>query len=667
VNAEERADWVARRCATRTGHSLWGSPLIPLLALFAISAAVLGLLASRVRDWVVMTDELQYAKLATHIGETLSPLPTLRGMHYAAYAQLYPTLIAPFYGNMSSLGAFRAAHVANGVLFASVIFPVFLLARQRRLPSSWSVACAALAVVVPWNVSAAFVMTEAAAYPAFAWALCAIVWAIELPSPRRDAIALAALAVAAIARTQFLSLLVVFVVAALICGWRRHRVLWTSTAAGAVVVSVGRSHIFGNYATTAKGFPFPWRAFEQFGTHLGVVGVGTALLPLLIGGSWLVANVVRRNEFAVVALAAIAVLTLETSSYDVRYGGGLTEVRTRYLFYLAPPLLVAMVRALTEQRFHRRALAGVAAFVALTVLAHSFQRVPGFYGDAPDAVLNGFIRDAGGRWFVALAALAAALALIMVARPPYVFAIGVVAFVAASSVATSAIAWTRLLQSRGPSSREISAAPSVALDWADAALPPNAHVAIVPYASNALWEPNALLWWDVEFWNRDVERVYVIGSHWDYTPFGHQELRPDPKTGVIPGTEHAPEYVIVSESDARLGLQASGEVVARNGGLDILQVDRPYRAVWWSVGLDPDGWTRPGRRAWIHVVDNASVRVSLQRADGSSAPSACGRGIVPLPTTKTGTVASLPLGLVSGQTLRAVGARVTTVALVPSC
>jgi hypothetical protein len=656
----------APRCAARLSPSSWGGRLAPVLALFTVSAAALAFLASRVRDWVVMTDELQYTKLATHIGETLSPLPTLRGVHYATSAQLYPTLIAPFYGNMSALDAFRAVHVENGFLFASVVFPVFLLARQARLSPRWSLVCAALAVVVPWNVNSAFVMSEAVAYPAFAWALCGIVSAIERPSPRRDAIAIATVALAVLARTQFLALLVAFVVAALICGWRRHAVLWASVAVGVVVAFVGRSQLLGGYATTAKGFPLPWRAFEQSGAHLDVVGVGIALLPLLIGGSWLVGNVLGRNGFAVVALAAIAVLSLETSSYDVRYGGGLTGVRTRYLFYLAPPLLVAMVRALTEHRLHRRALAGVAAFVALTVSVQGFPRVPGFYGDAPDAVLNGFIRDWGGRWLVASAALVVALALLMLTRPPRVLAVGAVALVAAGSVATSAVAWARLLPSRGPSSREISAAPSDALGWADAALPPNAHVAMVPYASDPLWEPNALLWWDVEFWNRAVDRVFVIGSHWDYAPFGHQELRPDPNTGVIPGTEHAPEYVIVSKSDARLGLKAGG-IAGTDDGLDLLRVDRPYRAAWWSVGLYPDGWTRPGRRAWIHVVDSASARVTLQNADGSPAPSVCGRGTVQLPTTETGTVASLPLGLVSGQTVRAVGARVTAVSLVRRC
>src|SRR6059058_2622144 len=83
-----RARWSTWLSSLRT--SLRNSR--PLAAVFVPAAAVFGFLASRVRDWLVMTDELQYAKLATHISETLSPLPTVRGEHVGAFAQLYPAI-----------------------------------------------------------------------------------------------------------------------------------------------------------------------------------------------------------------------------------------------------------------------------------------------------------------------------------------------------------------------------------------------------------------------------------------------------------------------------------------------------------------------------------------------------------------------------------------------
>src|SRR5260370_9276348 len=138
---------------TSTARRSWSMAVSPLRtsrpssalavgALCAVAAAALADLAWRVRDWVVMTDELQYVKLATHIGETLSPLPTIRGAHFAAYAQLYPALITPFYGTMSAPDAFRAAHLLNAVVFARAGAPPFLVARASAFSPPWSLACA---------------------------------------------------------------------------------------------------------------------------------------------------------------------------------------------------------------------------------------------------------------------------------------------------------------------------------------------------------------------------------------------------------------------------------------------------------------------------------------------------------------------------------------------
>jgi hypothetical protein len=620
-------------------------------------------LASRVRDWVVMTDELQYAKLATHIGETLSPLPTLRGAHFAAYAQLYPALLSPLYGSLSAPGAFRAAHVLNGVLFASAAVPAYLLAREAALSRRWALVVALLCVAAPSNLLTAFVMTESAAYPAFLWASFAMLRAVAAPSRRRDAVALVVLALAVLARTQFVALGLVFVVAALIYERRGHRILVVASGAAFVVAAVGGSRVLGSYAVTADRWPLPWKAFEQAGAHLDVAGIGVALLPLLLGGAWIVANALRREPFALLALATIVVLTLEVSSYDARFGGGPVGIRERYVFYLGPLLLVAMARSLVEASIPRVALAATTAFVAVTVFAYDFPRVQGVHVDSPVAVLNGWIRDAGGASFIAVAAIVLALA---VTVPPWrrrTLAAVCVALVFAGSTGTSAVAWSRLLESRSPSSREIAKPSPAVLNWIDGVLPKGAHVAIVPYATYGYWGPNALLWWNTEFWNKDVDRAYVVGDTWDYAPFPHAELRVDRTTGIVAGTEHAPPYVVAAASDARL--QLDGTRVGTNYGLDILQVARPYRALWTSSGLDPDGWTQPGRPARIHVFAGASAAVSLQRADGSAA-SVCGAGDITLPDAATGSVAVLPLQPTATGT-RTVGVRVTSVETRPSC
>ena len=86
--------------------------------------------SARVITWAVMTDELQTTKLATSIAETGSLVPRIHGSYYGALSQLYPLLIAPFYGLMSSPAAATAAHALNPFLFASAAWPAYLLARS---------------------------------------------------------------------------------------------------------------------------------------------------------------------------------------------------------------------------------------------------------------------------------------------------------------------------------------------------------------------------------------------------------------------------------------------------------------------------------------------------------------------------------------------------------
>jgi hypothetical protein len=155
--------------------------------------------------------------------------------------------------------------------------------------------------------------------------------------------------------------------------------------------------------------------------------------------------------------------------------------------------------------------------------------------------------------------------------------------------------------------------PGLVLDWVDRVIPKGAHSAMIPYVVAPDWSRAAVLWWDVEFWNRSVDRVFVVGKYWEYAPFPNRELQPDPVTGVIAGTTHEPEYVIAAAADARL--QLAGASVGRNYDLDILQVERPYRAIWRSEGLDPDGWIVSGKRASIRVFSTPGHQTELVGVD----------------------------------------------------
>ena len=174
----------------------------------------------------------------------------------------------------------------------------------------------------------------------------------------------------------------------------------------------------------------------------------------------------------------------------------------------------------------------------------------------------------------------------------------------------------RLVPTKGSSTRGLTAPPDHVLNWVDTALPAGARAAMVPFPQSPEFALNAVFWWDLEFWNKTVSQTYV-GENGDFTyaPFPDGTLAPDWQTGRVANTATAPPFVILADNDPRVGL--SGQRHAVNFGLSVLLVDRPYRAVWMTRGLDVDGWTLPKRPVSIRVYSQrntaevASVRVVL--------------------------------------------------------
>ena len=181
-----------------------------------------------------MTDELLYSKLAQHIADTGSPLPVLHGAHAGFLGVVYPILLAPFYGALDPVAAYDAGHVVNAVLFASTAIPVFLLAR-RLVPRDCALVVSFLSLAIPWAVNTATLMSEAAAYPAFAWTALALHGALVHPSPRRDVLAIGALALAFFTRPQFLVLAAVLPLGAVVVDGPRRALARHRVVAAAIV------------------------------------------------------------------------------------------------------------------------------------------------------------------------------------------------------------------------------------------------------------------------------------------------------------------------------------------------------------------------------------------------------------------------------------------------
>ncbi len=643
------------------------SPTLGLLLLwFAVGAWLALWFTGRVRDWTVMTDELQYVKLAIAIAENHSPLPELHGTSVSSLNQLYPLLIAPVFGALPSPSAFRVAHVLNAMVMSSAVVPVYLLGRQV-LPRVWSFAVALLSVVVPWMLLAGFLMTEVVAYPVFVWAMLAFYLAIVAPSLRRDLLAALALGIAILARTQFEVLVLVLPVAILghelglalssagpartsrrlasgvAEAFRRHTLLVSLYVTGATVAALvavvgSGSRLLGAYAVTVEdGSVLPSDVWLAAARHVDVVGIGSGLVPLILGGGWILSVIARSRDrqhraLATLCLVTVAALAVETASFDLRFGGA-AVVRDRYLFYIVPLLLVASAAALADGVRRQVAIGAAVVTVCFTAtvpqLAFPTFTVMGV--DSPTSVVNDFLVEQSGALgtgvFVALGGLllGAVLVLGVLLVPRVPLALLLFAALLSFSAVTLRSGVDRVLGSTSLSGRPMAGPPGLVLDWVDGVLPEGATAALIPFPVSTSWETTAIRWWDTEFWNRSITTAYVAADqNFGFTPFPRHELRVDWSTGEIGGTTDAPPFVVAAPDDSRFGL--AGRQHAANLGLVVWAVDRPYHAAWVTRGLETDGWSRPGRPATVRFYGGrgsdpilVDVRISLRAPSDSSA------------------------------------------------
>jgi hypothetical protein len=630
---------VSRRAwATEHGRAL---SVLALAGLWLGAATAIAVLFSgRIRDWSVMTDELLYAKLATSIAETGSPLPSVHGTSIEVYSQLYPLLLAPLFGALTPPDAFRAAHVLNAFVMVSAAFPAYLLARQI-VTRAWSLAVAALSIAVPWMILTGFLMTEVAAYPAFLWALLAFQLSIADPSRRHDLLAVGGLVLAVLVRTQFVALALVLPIAigmheiaearsarkgarAAVAKHRVLAVLLGLAVVGAALVALVDSAggVLGVYAVTVeKGSLLPAGIWAAAARHVDAVAIGSGLVPFLLGGGWMLASVVRPHTSRVRALATLAlvtfiVLAFEVASFGVRFGSEV--VRDRYLFYVVPLLLVGTAAALSRTPTRHLALGSAIAtiFFAATAASLPFTIYPGVWVDSPASVLNELLieqsGDLGTGTFVALLGLMTGVVLVLgvLFAPRRLFAAVAVGTVAVFSVLTLENEADRVLSSTGLSGRPLAEPPGVVLDWVDGAASEGEVAAVVAFPVSTAWDTTAIRWWDLELWNSRAARAYTAeDGNFTYTPFPAETLEIDSRTGGVAGTSDAPELHVTAPRDPRF--QLAGSVVAENVGLVIRRVERPYRALWLTEGLEPDGWTRPGQRALLRVFGAGSVAVSI--------------------------------------------------------
>jgi hypothetical protein len=499
-----------------------------------------------------------------------------------------------------------------------------------------------LSVCVPWIVLASFMLTEVVALPAFLWAVLAIHRAVVRPSPRADLLALAAIALAVFARTQFVVLAGVLPLAILAYARARgnlrsavtaHRWLAALYAAGAIAVVAVK--LAGGTVLSLSIYG------EQFGRglvpagmpgwalgHVADLAFGIGLLPFVVGAGWLLANVVRRapteeqQAFACVGAAAVLLMLYVVTTFDLQLGGYLFD---RYLFYVVPIVLLAFICALLDARRPRWSLVLPVAAVVLGFVLHlqgSFtwdgNRVN---SDSPIGVLYKPVVDAvGGHRGAATAALAAAtivLAALFVAGsiwlPHRRLAAVLLVLVGLALPAETGYTFHRLLAVDGESGRPLTQANGGVLDWVDRTVGTDAEVTIAPYPVSSAFLVTQRYWRDIEFWNKSIAKhvVYPNVDYYKFTGYWFPKtvLRFDEGSGAAAGP--TARYALQSVGETRFRI--AGTVIQQTQEAMLIDAPRPWRLAWSTAGLTEDGWTLPDTAARIRLYPAAGQTRALQR------------------------------------------------------
>jgi hypothetical protein len=556
---------------------------LALAGLVAFSVLLRLLLVSIVEAPTVFNDELGYMKLAQSLG--LDGRLALIGHEGLSYSPLYPVLLAPFYAlGASPPTVYALAHATNAIVISLAVLPIYKIARFV-LPRRESVLVAAVSVVAPLMSYASFTLSENLAYPLALVALWAMVAAMREPGTRADALLIAAILVATIARVQLIVLWPAALTAALLMATavdergllrrvRRavlaHWLLFGVTAAALLVAGLrglagGDVYsVFGRYANVGRtGLPDAGEVLKLYLHHLAGLDLAVGVVPfvaaLVAGFAFVRSGLPRRQlPFAAVATSFTAWLILEVAIDAAQFDsptGDVPRIHERFMIYAIPLFLVALLAAvrMAPRRASGRVYLVAGAIAALLPLLIPFDTYVNRTNGVDTFALVPFGHDTdtgtepvrfatvGAVW---IAATLAWLFARMVRHKPR----GAAILLAIVFVYVSGFVW---VEHRNASTFARSFLPKHA-DWVDRGAP-GEEVALVADAGTV----PAL---ETAYFNLGIARVYTLCGTTFGPDFGEQQVTLDGRVTVRGTSEPvAASYAVVPER-----LRIEGRVVARN-------------------------------------------------------------------------------------------------------
>jgi hypothetical protein len=560
---------------------------LPLVAIFALAALAACVESAGHRLPLVFSDELLYAKFAQSIaaGHGLS----IWGVHQFFPSPLAPALQSPAWLLHPVPNAYLAARMLNAVVMASAAFPAYWLAR-RLVRHEWALLSALAAVSVPELAYHDTLMAEPLAYPLFLLAAASVVRAVADGGGRLRLLAVVACALAVATRLQLAAVVVAYAAAAVLCSDRRRRhalPLAVLILPPAAVLALRGHAALGQY----NGFVHLHASPGQVAHWAGLI---VLLLPFSFGLAVLPGSLLglasRPRDRAEAAFVTFTVTFGAIALYQAGLvaAGDAQRALTRYVFYLAPLLVVAFFVYVERGAPHRLVYVALAATGGLAASRLPFGELTaaGLYdNESPVATAFATLEDRLGIPRATLAIeLGVLVVALLVALTPLRRAWGA-ALVALAGISVSLVLGILFVHADHRTTRTVSAslAPRP-LDWID-----RSGFGPVTYLSlpGSLVVPDS----EVEFWNRSVRRVAQFSNVANGAlPLEHAAVSPSGRLEIAGAPNRAGRYVLGAWG-SQIGID--GRVLGRSGWLTAIDLAAGARIHWLASGLDRDRWSGP--------------------------------------------------------------------------
>jgi len=442
--------------ATRAASGLRARALpvgAALAALVGLTAVLrFGLAALKLQTPAYLPDEYTYTALARSLAETGQPV--IRGVPAHFPALLEPLLAAPFWLPGNPELALRLTQAEHILVMSLAAIPVFLLARRLALGTGESLAAAALALVTPDFVFGSFVVADPIAYPLVLGAIYAAVVALEQPSRRAQVAFVVLVGLATFARIQYVLLVPVVLVAALIvergslrrCFAKLGLATTVFAALAILAIASGPQRLLGTYQVVFHLHATLGTVAHQVGIHLLLVpfAAGIVLVPgALVGLARGVTSprTATESAFATITSLFAAGVIAQAIFIGSTISGNFGE---RYLFFFFPLLAPAFL-LYARRSGGRPAVITIACVLAVAAMRFPLSHFVAHGSDSP--TLWSYLGLAA--WFgvgngaliasavaVVLAAVAAYVGLRPKSRAVLALVVALAAQVAVSSAAT---------------------------------------------------------------------------------------------------------------------------------------------------------------------------------------------------------------------------------------